>query len=140
MTYSPFDDLDPYSDEYNTNDSFGSSNNTNTPKKSFDRNDPFAHLDPLLGKPFNNGALAPVVQPEAVAPVVQESDSPNSAVTDFILRDEDSFAGKVNRGAAERASTLAGGLVRFVGQTADEMADWMEERVPLGVVDISTER
>jgi len=139
MTYSPFDDLDPYSDEYNTNDSFGSSNNTNTPKKSFDRNDPFAHLDPLLGKPFNNGALAPVVQPEAVAPVVQESDSPNSAVTDFILRDEDSFAGKVNRGAAERASTLAGGLVRFVGQTADEMADWMEERVPLGVVDISTD-
>ena len=135
MTYSPFDALDPYSDEYNTNDSFGSSNDTNTPKKSFDRNDPFAHLDPSLGKPVNET----VTQPEAVAPVELENDSPNSAVTDFILRDEDSFAGRVNRGIAERASTLGGGLVRFVGQSADELGDWLEEKVPLGVVDIGTD-
>ena len=51
MTYSPFDALDPYSDEYATNDN--SIGNTNTIKKSFDRKDPFAHLDagPLVAKP-----------------------------------------------------------------------------------------
>jgi hypothetical protein len=50
MTYNPFDALDPYSDKYNTNDSFGPSNDINTPNKSFYRNEPFAHLDPLHGK------------------------------------------------------------------------------------------
>jgi len=132
MTYNPFADLDPLNEEYGSKNSFNSSSDTNLSTDNFDSNNPFADLDPLNGQPQPK-ALAPV---EVVKP---ENDSPNSAVTDFILRDEDSFAGKVNRGAAERASTLAGGLVRFVGQTADEMADWMEERVPLGVVDISTD-
>jgi len=68
-----------------------------------------------------------------------ENDSPNSAITDFILRDEDSFAGRVNRGIAGRVSTLGGGLVRFVGQSADELGDWLEEKVPLGMVDIGTD-
>ena len=131
MTYNPFADLDPLNEEYGSN-SFNSNSDTNSSTDNFDSNNPFADIDPLYGQPQPK-SLAPV---EVVKP---ENDSPNSAVTDFILRDEDSFAGKVNRGAAERASTLAGGLVRFVGQTADEMADWMEERVPLGVVDISTD-
>ena len=137
MTYNPFDALDPYSDKYNTNDSFGPGNDANTPNKSFDRNDPFAHLDPLLGKPVK--VEEPLAQPEVVAPVELENDSPNSSVADFILRDEDSFAGRVNRGIAERASSIGGGLVRFVGQSADELGDWLEEKVPLGVIDIGTD-
>ena len=78
MTYSPFDALDPYSDEYATNDN--SIGNTNTIKKSFDRKDPFAHLDagPLVAKP------QAVTKPEVVEPIKPENDSPNSAVTDFI--------------------------------------------------------
>jgi len=257
MTYNAFADLDPLNEEYGSKDSFNSSSDTNVPKTSFDRNNPFADLDPLFGTPVNNGVLAPVVQPEAITPVAEtpqnqigqfdlidvspdkqgwgelggwknledgsvsteltitvkhpelnqgmptviptlvagqenidgllsfnitdqheeiavkraiqrqndgmtwpsfetipeadkfaearssnkptESDSPNSAVTDFILRDENTFAGRVNRGIAERASTLGGGLVRFVGQSADELGDWLEERVPLGVVDISAD-
>ena len=132
MTYNAFADLDPLNEEYGSN-SFNSSSNTNASTDTFDSNNPFADLDPLYGQP------QAVTKPEVVEPIKPENDSPNSAVTDFILRDEDSFLGKVNRGAAERTATLAGGLVRFVGQTADEMADWMEERVPLGVVDISTD-
>ena len=39
------------------------------------------------------------------------------------------------RGIGERALNLAGGVVRFTGQTSDELADWLNERVPLGAVD-----
>ena len=69
MTYSPFDALDPYSDEYETNDNFNSIDNTNTIKKSFDRNDPFAHLDP--GPSVTQPAAVAQSQPEVETPVGQ---------------------------------------------------------------------
>ena len=130
MTYNAFADLDPLNEEYGSN-SFNSSSDTNTPTNTFDRNNPFADLDP--------GPLVAQPQPEVAEPIKPENDSPNSSVADFILRDEDSFAGRVNRGIAERASSIGGGLVRFVGQSADELGDWLEEKVPLGVIDIGTD-
>jgi hypothetical protein len=47
-----------------------------------------------------------------------------------------SYLGNLGLGIVERGARLAGGAVRFVGQTADDLADWLEERVPLGGVEV----
>lgn len=38
------------------------------------------------------------------------------------------------RGIGERAGQVGGGLARFAGQTAEELGDWLEEKVPLGKI------
>ena len=50
----------------------------------------------MFSDPLPSVETAVTPQLEAPVEVVKpENDSPNSAVTDFILRDEDSFAGKL---------------------------------------------
>lgn len=42
------------------------------------------------------------------------------------------------RGVGERASQIAGNLVRFTGTTAEELGDWLERQVPLGRVEVGS--
>jgi len=141
MTDNLFADLIP-NNAYLSDDESVNANNSMT-------DNPYAEFIPgtdafiaANAKPIDQPkpeVLAPVAQPQAEAPVEQENDSPNSPVTDFLLRDPDTFFGEVNRGMAESASDLGGGLVRFIGQSADELGDWLEERIPLGVIDIDSD-
>lgn len=47
-----------------------------------------------------------------------------------------SYLGNIGRGIVERGADLLGSGVRFVGQTADELADWLEQKVPLGQIGV----
>ena len=49
-----------------------------------------------------------------------------------------SYASNISRGIAQRAANLGGGLVRFTGQTIDQLGDWLDERIPIGVIDINS--
>lgn len=42
------------------------------------------------------------------------------------------YINNLGRGVGERAAKLAGGGVRFVGQSADELTDWLGQYIPMG--------
>lgn len=97
--------------------------------------DPFSPMTTSVAQVPQGPQLTPV----DYDPFAEDTAPPALTPVDYDPFEADqgilSAATNIGRGIAERAGQLAGGGLRFIGQTAKEAGDYLEERVPLGRVE-----